>query len=359
VKLSDVVIQLALLLPKYTNRLSSILSISSITVSAGVVTVITSVPHGLVNGAVITVADVESLTPITAVSKNGNIYTFTTGIDHDLTSTWPEHAAVELSGFTDGAWNSSFILVDVPNRRNFKVQSINSLPVLTGSEVLHEIRTDGVNGRQIITVINDTTFTYSGSFLDGNYFGGTLNSNVRVAGSVNFERADEQYTKQLADNLWCFVVMHDAEVSKDRQSFSDATATRTTSDDMRLRLIDGFSVFYFMPTADDITAVNAMDVCRHEMLLPTLKSVFGARFDTGLSGAADFRTVLTGHGVMQYNRAYLVYEYGFEFVTDLTNDDAVNQGNTRAFRDISYTQLVGSTDVTDMTVSINLDDEPL
>jgi hypothetical protein len=358
-KLSDVVTQLALLLPGYTDKLSSVLSISSITVSGGVATIVTSTPHGLLDGEVITVADVETLTSIISVSKNGNIYTFTTGTDHDLTSTWPEHATVTLSGFTDGAWDAAFTLTGVPNRRNFKVRSANGLPVLSGSEVLHEIRVDGVNGRQIITLVNTTTFTYSGSFLDGDYLGGSFNAGVRVAGSVTLERADEQYTKQLTDKLWAFVVMRDAEVSKDRHSLSDATATRATGDDMRVRLIDGFSVFYFMPTSDDIMGVVAMDVCRHDLLLPTLKSVFGARFDTGLSGEADFRTVLTGHGFVKYNRAFLVYGYEFEFVTDLTNDDAVNQGDTRAFRDIDYIQLVGGDDTVNMIADIDLDDEPL
>lgn len=358
-KLSDVVAQLALLLPKNTDKLSITPSISIIVVSGGVANVVTSIPHGLPDGAVITVADVEILTPIIMVSKDGNVYTFTTGFDHDLVSTWPEHATVLLSGFTNGAWNDSFTLVSVPNRRTFKVRSVNGLPVLTGSEVLHEIRVDGVNGRQVISLISSTSFSYSGSFLDGNYSGGSFNSTVRVAGSVNFERAEEQYTKQLAGELWCFVVMHDAEVSKDRHSLSDATATRATGDDMRIRLIDGFSVFYFVPTSDDIMAVDAMDVCRHDLLLPTLKAVFGARFDTGLSGGADFRTVLTGHGIAKYNRAVLAYEYGFEFVTDLTNDDAINEGDTRAFRDVDYTQLVGGDDTVNMTVAIDLDDEPL
>jgi hypothetical protein len=355
----DVVTQLSLLLPKYTDKVSDVLSISSIVVSSNIATITTSSAHGITTGQAITLANVEIKTPITARSQDGTLFTFTVSPAHDLTFNWSDHDNITLSGFTNPNWNGSFELKDVPNRFTFIVQSSESIPALNGNEVLHEVRNDGINGRFYATRISATVFTISGTFLDGTYTGGTVNKGIRIAGSITIERALDQYTEENLTDLWMFVVMNDAETSKSRHAFSDATATKATGDDMRLRLIDGFTITIVINTSDDIHATDAIDICRHDLLLPILKSVYGALFDTGLSNDPEFKAVATGHGFREYTKAILAYTYEFEFPMDLTIDDAVNEGDTRAFRDIDFTQEQGGDDTTDMTVvPINLDDSP-
>lgn len=355
-KLVDVVNQLALILPKYTDKFSVTLAITSIVASGGIATIETASPHGLTTGKAVTITGAQSKTPIDSVSKDGLIFTFETSADHDLTFGWTEHTNVALNGFTDSAWNDTFTLMDVPNRRTFKVQSTNSLPTLNGNEILFENKNTGINGRYAVTVIDTDTFTISGDFDDDSYFEGTVNSGVRIAGSVDIERTLEEYTKQNISDLWMFVSMHDVETSKDRSTLSDATATIATGQTMRLRLIDGFTLYVFVNTTKDIAAQDAVDITRHDLLLPILKSVYGARFDTGLSSEGDFRTIMTGHGFSGYNKPVYVHLYNFELSMDLTDDDTVEPGDTRAFRDIDYTHEFGDEDVTDMTVKIDLDD---
>lgn len=355
-RLVDVVNQLRLILPKYTDRFSNSLSIISMVASGGVLTITTAGEHGLSSNQLVTLSSVKTQTPISAVSQDGLIFTFTTASDHDLTYGWPEHDTIELTGFTDTAWNGSFTLVSVPNRRNFKLQSTNTVPALNTNEKLLEIRIDGVNGSYAAMPINSTTFSVSGDFEDGTYIGGSVSRAVRVAGSVDITRAISQYTAQGVTDLWGFVVMHDAEVSKNRHALSDATSTPTTGTALRERIIDGFSFYVVVNTSQDIAAEQAVDICRHELLTPVLKSVYGARFTTGLSGETDFRTVLTGHGFASYNRAIYVHVYTFELSMDLTDQDAVDVVDTRAYRDTDYTQTIGTQD---MTVLINQDDVPL
>lgn len=358
-KLLDIVTQLAILLPKFTDKVSDVLTISSISVSSNVATITTTSAHGLTTGKAVTLANVEIKTPIATRSQDGLNFTFTTDPAHDLTFGWADHENITLSGFTDSAWNGSFALQSSPNRFNFVIQSAETIPTLNGNEVLHEIRSDGINGQFSATRVSATVFTITGDFLDGTYTGGTVNKGVRVAGAVTIERALAQYTEQSVTDLWMFVVMNDAELSKDRHSFSDATATKVTGDDMRVRLLDGFTITIVIATSQDITATDSIDICRHDLLSPILNSVFGALFDTGLAANPDFRAVLTGHGLNEYTKAILAYTYEFEFPMDLTADDAVNEGDTRAFRDLDYTQEQGGDDTTDMTViPINLDDSP-
>jgi len=359
-KVADIINQLRAVLPKYTNYFSDVLSISTITAVGGTATIVTSTPHGLSTGANIVISDVQTETPITAVSQDGLVFTYTTGSDHDLTLGWVEHEYVNLEGFTGSGWNDSFYLTAVPNRRNFSVRSTEALPTLNGNEILLEIRIDGVNGRYSATVVDPTTFTVSGDFNDGTYRGGIISTAQRISGAATETRALEQYTEQGFSDLWMFAVPSDARVSKDRSNYSDATSAKATGTDMRLRLIDGFSVIIIKNTTEDIAAVGAVDICRHDLLLPILKSVNGIRFETGLTYAGDFRTILIGHGFVDYNRAYLVYRYEFEVAMDLTGDDTVADGDTRAFLDADYTHNIGGDDTDPMTIlPMDLDEEPL
>lgn len=349
-KLSEVVNQVQLVLPKYTNLFSTTLGITSITATGGVATIVTSSAHGMTTGYGITISDVEQKNPIASVTKDGLIFTFTTTIKHDLTLDYPGYETVALGGFTDPLWNDSFTLTAVPDRNTFKVQSTNTLPVLNAGEFLSEVRIDGINGRHSVIVVDTTTFTISGSFLDGNYENGTIKTAVRIAGSVSAERALEQYTAQGVNDLWLFVVMGDASVSKNRSAYNDAIATVAEGEDIRIRMIDEFSVFLVKNTKYEESAVDTMDIMRHDLLLPITKTLFGVRFTTGLTCSGDFRAILTGHNIVEYDRATLVYQYGFQFSYDLVDDDTADPGDTRAFSEIDYTQEIGGDDTTNATV---------
>lgn len=373
-KIADIINQLRGVIPKYTNYFSDVLSVSSVSATGGVATIVTSSAHGLIGGENIVLKDVLTQTFINVMTQNGLVFTVTTTTDHDLTYGWPDHEYVTLSGFNQTEWNGLFYLLSVPNRRTFTIRSSNVIPGglqfpllfpwvwndFNGTECLLENRIDGINGRYSVTVIDPVTIQITGDFEDGEYIGGSITCAHRISGAVTEERAIEQYTNQPLDDFWMFVVMTDANVSKDRETYSDATATKPNGNDMRMRLIDGFSLFIIANVTQDITAINALDVCRHDIFLPILKSLNGVRFTSGLTYENDFKSIMTGHSVFGYDRAVFVYRYDFELVMDLTNDDTVAPEDTRAFRDIDYYQSIGGDDVELMTIlPINLDEVPL
>lgn len=365
-KLSEVVSQLQLVLPKYTDLFSNSVNILSITVlnsfefppefpiGFGGVEIITDGPHGLVNNEAVTISNVAQNNIISSVSKDGLIFTFETVLPHDLTYGYPGYETITLGGFTDVLWNSDFTLLEVTDRNTFKVQSTNALPTLNSDNFLSEKRIDGINGRYSVIVTDTNRFAISGTFIVATYSGGTVKTAVRIAGTVSIARSLEQYTEQKAEELWIFVVMNSANVSKNRNAYSDAVASLTNGEDIRTRLIDGFSVFIVKNVKNDIAAVDAMDIARHDLLSPISKSLYGAVFSTGLSCLGDFKSVLTGHNWVEYNRGTFVYVYTFEFPTDMTLGDSVINEDTRAFSDINYNHSIGSDDTTDSTVGIKL-----
>ena len=358
-RLADVTRQLQLLLPRYTDLFSDVLDISGIVATANEATITTTAIHELSDGDAVVLSNVGTNTSITAVSRDGLIFTFTTGSDHDITFDSPDHENATLDGFTDDDWNNSFRIVEVPNRRTFKVQSTLDLPVLNGNEILQEVRSDGVNGRYSATVVSPTVFTINGTFLASNYSGGKVSARVRVAGSVTFERAQEQYTEQKIIDIWAFVVMADVQASKDRSTKNDSEASMPTGTEMRQHVMDGFEIFIFQNVTNDMAATDAIDIARHDLFLPISKSVYGAFFDSGLSGATDFRTVFVSQGFVNYSKSVLVYSYQFQTLYDLTDGDTVEPSDTRAYRDVLSTQNIGEDDTTDMTVTVDLDDTPL
>ncbi|MGR3179835.1 MAG: hypothetical protein ACUZ8E_17485 [Candidatus Anammoxibacter sp.] len=361
-KIADVVNQLALVLPNFTDLFGDIQAITSITAASGLATVTTTAAHGLITGQAVSITGVETRTPIASFIKSGLNFTYTTLLEHDLTFGWIDNENIELRGFTDNDWNTSFALKASDNRFDFTVQSANADPVLNGNEFLLEPnRVDGVNGLFSITVTSLTTFTISGNFLDGTYtpVNGKIFSNPRIAATVNIDRALDEYTKQNTLDFWLFIEPVNVQVSKDRSEFSDATAAIPSGAEIRTRMIDGFTVYIVAPTSAEIAAEKALDICRHDLLLPLMKTLYGFKLDTGVSNVADFRITLESHGVSAYERAFLVYGYEFQFVIDLTEDDQFRASGTRAFRNIDFTQTVGGDDTEDSTITtVNLDKTP-
>lgn len=353
-KILDIVNQLRLVLPKYTDLFSNTVNISNSVVTSGSATFTTSADHDLLTGDAITIVDSTTQTPIVSASQDGLVFTFTTGIDHDLTENW--HETIALSGFSDTDWNDSFTLLNSPNRRTFTVRSTNTLPVISGGEFLNENRVDGINGYHEVTKIDNTTFSIEGDFLAANYIPGYFYTFTRIDGTVNFERALEQYTEFSANEYYIFVVPRDSEVSKDRSIYSDAVSTPTNGTDIRLRLIGGFNVFIFADASEDMMALQNIDTISHDLLRPILKTLHGARFDSGLTDDTSFRSILTGHGQAFYDKTTYVHVFNFEVVADIIEDDAVEIGDTRAYRDTNYTQVIGTQD---MTTIIDHDDDPL
>ena len=359
-KLYDIVNQLRIVLPKHTDKFSTLINTTNIDATSNVATITTDTVHKLKTNEIITSSGYSTETYISSVSQDGLLFTFTTTTDHDLTEGWQDD--ITLGGFDSTNWNGVITLYKVPNRKTFVVRSTNSIPILNTNEYLFEDRMDGINSQYSITVINDNTFSVTGNFLDGKYSNGVINSKVRIVGTINLERFLEHYTEQKIQDLYICVVMDDADVSKDRNTYSDAIATPVTGSEIRLLLVDGFSIYILGNVSNQISAQTLIDICRHDLMLPILKSVYGIRFTTGLSNETDFRTILRGQGLAFYDKSKYVHVYKFEMSMELTEDDTVDRNDTRAYRDTDQLlNVIENIDVDEefMTVTVDQDDEPL
>lgn len=351
---TEIVNQLKAIMPRYTDFFTDNIANTAIVVASGTATATTPTAHGLSNGDAIIIANAVTPNPIVSFSKSGLNFTFTTSAPHDLTL--GEQETITLSGFTDGDWNASFELKDVPNRNEFTVQSIASDPVLNTNEILNEILVTGINGIFGITVTTPTTFTFTTTSRDTT---STIivKSKPRFTAVPDIDELTRQYTDQTdVNDFWAFVVFNPVVASKDRSVRSDRVNSKTAADDQRANYSQSFSVFVVAPTQNQLSALAAMDACYQELLLPFTKSLVGFKPSNPLSEVGVYTVTLIGSSNAGYNRAYYIHQYDFEFAFDLTSSDVVEPISNKAYRDAETTLIAGTDNL--LTADINLDEEP-
>lgn len=361
-KLSEIVYQLALRVPQFTQKLSEILTTSSVNANAGVVTVVTPTAHGFTTGNVILVNNVEVLHTVASTSvQNGQVY-FVLNSDHDLTENFD--FTVQLSGANQSAYNGVFPVVRVPNRRTFSI----SLPsgqttAPTGTLLFHEFPEMGYNAPYPVTVVNPTTFTFTfNTSITQSNMHLTIARGQRILGVPDLERAYELYTTKQMNKYYAFVAMEIATVSKDRNIYNDSLQSLAATTDLRQLLIEPFSVYVFTPTTENMSAVPQIDDCYTEIRNALIKSIVGLKLDTDLWASPYSGAYLTGHGLIAYTKNLYIHQYRFETTKEITFNDSsaadYNNNPSRAFRDI-YFQMSQELESSLMTDHINLDDEPL
>lgn len=345
-------------LPRLTDRFSDNAVVSAEIVAGDPqVLRVTDIAHGLLADDKVVLVDGKIDNNITAVVDNGDgTLRFTTDKPHDLTLDYT--LTIELSGFTDSNFNSTFPLVAVPNRNLFEIES-SSVPVLNGNEVLREEWEIGIDGLFIVSrKISDDI--YEIDLIDKPEFTPQTvpilkrASNFNMGISIDAERAAALYTPQPdSSELWLFVIMGDSAASKDRTVKSDATMTNTNGQESRILMINTFSLIVFFPTEKETAGATASNLAWDEILKVMLAVGAGISFDD--FGNSQYNTSLIDHGTGLYKNAFYSHVYTFEYNYLITQDqEFLTQFiESRAFRDnaISFSEPTEGS-------NIDLDEEP-
>ena len=156
-KVYEIVKQMHAVLPRYTDKFSSDLTMASAVTASPLVTVTTSAVHGLETGSFVNVHGTKLINTIVGFTFDAvtNTVEFETGVQHDLTLDF--HEEIEIRGFIN--YDGFYTLVDVAEGHLKFTISGSEAPV--GSGALWEQRIDDINGLYQITVVSDTVFTYN------------------------------------------------------------------------------------------------------------------------------------------------------------------------------------------------------
>lgn len=375
IKSETIIQQLQGTLPFYTDYFSEkVLTVSSLSVSGGTATAVTSTAHGLTTGERVaikeakTVIGIDSLTftANTGIGATGGVVTVVTTTNHDFTKGFGQ--SITIAGATEADYNGTFSVVDVPNVRTVTYAiTTNPTSPATGTPVVqyqYKIDAGGYNGLYTVTVTDTTTFTYpvTQTGLSGTATGTIKALNgLRVSGAVSQDRAIGAYTSQGLDDLWGFVILGDTVTSKDRRISSDAQHTYGPGDVFRSRVIIPFSLLVITPSTNDIAGRRVRDLME-DIKVPLFKSLLRARLTTVLSESEVYATTYSGDFFIGYADAYYIHQFQFETVIDIVASDTLDYYDV-PFVDFSLIfkdPLEEDGDDTIMqTLNVSLDETPL
>lgn len=366
----DIVTHLRTYLPAVSDLFHSSITSTGASVAGGVVTV-NAVGHGLVVTQSIIVVNGQYENSLASVVLNLDGTTrFETVDEHDLVApTHPDDPqTVTLSGI-GAPWDGVHQIDSIPNRQFFEIETPagETVPPVITSGLLIETRTAGLGGLQTVaTVPTVDTFTINvpsdiPALPTGNILALDILTGVRVVGAADFDRAVALYTEQVEPQAYLFVIMSDANVSKDRHTLNDGVGTFTAQNLQKQTVLQNFTVACFIPNAENDTAgFNAQSTAYNDVYKALLNVLYGFRFQDPTS-AQNYVTVSVGHGpgVNATNTAYYVHVYDWQVPTVITFEDGFGLGADVAFRDIEATWNLSDDDTAQLSVNIDLDEEPL
>jgi hypothetical protein len=364
-KAEDIIKQLMAYVPIFTDKFTDNLSISEITSSGLVANVETSTAHGLATGDFVNISGTLVPNPIISLTSSNGIATAETQFDNDLTEgkfagVGDRDFNVNIIEADQSEYNGEHLLLTSPNRRNFTYQ-ISGSPTTpaTGTPKLIENLKYGYNGWHEITVVDANNFTFDLQKAIGSpaYGNPVVRANPNISGAVTLERGLAAYTKQ-DTKYWAFVVLGNRTANKDRQTYTDATATFGNAASFRQLVIQPFSVYVVIPTTNELAARSARDSCE-DLIKFFSSSLLEKLFNSVFTEQPFSKVIFSADNFVDYTKAYYVHEFVFEATEHITYPDTIDKGLGVAFRDIDVDYLSSFSNNSFMTDNINLDDEPL
>ncbi len=363
-KAIDLVNQLQVKLPTFTDAFTTDIAIKLITRSGTVMTAVCNNPHNLKPGNIVSING--AITPITisSLTRSSIIGTLVTATPHDLTDKIA--TTIAISGSVEAEFNGTFTRLQIKDRNTITFTMADAGPTsATGSPVLE-------GGESIFQTYNKTfqvsatpssvsfQFIQSDTSLPDPIGTIIARSSPRITAAITFDRAKEMYTQKPATDKWLYVVLDDAIASKDRNISSDAVSNPQRGQEYRQQVVQNFDLYAFFPVTSELAARESRDEAE-DLFRPICQSILFALFDSGLFAGAQNPVSFVNHGVQDYDTAVYTHGYTFQAVADLTFDDTVGFDDDVAFRDIDLTIFpdvnTGDPLVSFMDIDIDLDEE--
>lgn len=380
-KLSPLIQQFSTFLPKHTNKFTDEFLIDTMSAVGSVVTVTTTTDYSFTSPFIFITEALEAVPIIAFTYENETgIVTATTGIDHGLTEAMniktveKSPLTVDLVNNTNTLLNDTFTLLTVPNRTTFTFQFLTEQVGLSidGDVINYSLASQAkkVGGLHEITEITTTSFTYdAGVDLTGIVLvvgdNASVRGNIRIAGAADEDRVIASYTKSTQDSsfnndtkFWLFLTYGAVFNSKSRNDISDALRAITNGSDPRQFLIEELNAIVIAPTVNSISGRKERDEIE-DVKVALFKTILNFTAPNPYS-TADFENynyVFVSGTPLQYNSAYLAYEFTFQTQFDVSFADMFKEFPITPFRDILGMMDVDKKGQNEMTFNVDLDDD--
>ncbi len=311
--------QLVAYLPLQTDFFSTFLS-TTLSYSGGTVIAGTATTHDLTTGDHVMVKDALEELAITSITSADGIATAITVTNNDLTQGF--QTTVNISGADQAEYNGDKTILNVIDETTFTF-SVTGTPVTpaTGTIYLNQEKAFGYNGYFEVTALDTTTFTYTVDRALGVEGGSPQTSILPRVYTVNsIDRLIEIYTEQAPTEYVLFINLGANISNRDRDTKTDANYEYVRGQEYRQANIQTINLFVVAPTGTTVNAGEVRDTFE-DLRFDLIKSLAGAFLDSGSSDTSRRAITYVSDDLAVDNRAYLIHQYIFEVVYDITNDD--------------------------------------
>lgn len=363
-KAIDIINQLQIRLPMFSDAFTTDIPIKSITRSGTVMTAVCNDQHNLKPGNIISIIGAITPISISSLTRSGVIGTLVTATPHDLTD--KVALTITISGSVEAEFNGTFTRLQIKDRNTITftmadagATTATGSPVLEGGESIFQTYNKTF---QVSATLSSVSFQFIQSVTSLPNPIGTIiaRSNPRITAAITFDRAKEMYTSKDTTDKWLFVVLDDSIASKDRHISSDAVSNPQRGHEYRQQVVQNFDLYAFFPVTEELSARESRDQAE-DLFRPICQSILFALFDSGLFAGAQNPVSFVNHGVQDYDTSVYTHGYTFQAVVDLTFNDTVGFDDDVAFRDIDLTLFpdvnTGDPLVSFMDIDVNLDEE--
>lgn len=332
-KLSDIIKHTQEILPKYTEYFSNVLKVTSITSIKNTCTVVTSEPHNLKKGDLFTLEGAMISNKIISLTQAKGLGTLITENPHEITKNSPlregDSTHITIFNADQEEYNGTFLIMGIPNENVIEFSIDSNAPMqATGTPEIKENCYATYNGRQIVsTVLDENTFTFMLPYIPASKEATgdmIIKKGIRISGDFSIQNAISAYEEMGKNELWGFLVLDGANISKSKVNGTDALAEFVKGADLNLNLIQDLSFFVFGAMTDDYCWTDFVDICQ-ELRKPILKTLHNARFNSGLSDETCYLSFVGDQPVDTDGRAYAIYQYKFQTTIDIYNEDGIEK----------------------------------
>jgi hypothetical protein len=364
-KASDIITQLAILLPQLTDKFTDDIAVASLTRSGTEITVQCEEKHGLIVGDGVAIVNSLMHIGISSLTRSGVVGTLVTSADHDLTNAIA--TTITISGSDEADFNGTFTRLNIVNRRTITFTMLDSgATTESGTPLLHNAESSlrQYNSTyRVSSVPSETVFTFNHATAGLADPTGDIIARVkpRISGAIQIDRALQTYTSQKVDKYWLFVTLDDVVASKGRAIDSDAVDNLQRGNEFRQQIIQPFTIYVFIPVQDEIAARESRDIAS-DLFRPICRSLLFSKFDSRLYVGQQGPVQFASHGIYQYDPAVYIHSFNFQQVIDITFEDTVGPDLDVALRNIDYTLDFELSDFATrgtLTGNVDLDDTPL
>lgn len=357
-KIEDIIKQLRLRLPFYTDLFTETLLVDSLSYddSNTNLTITTDAAHGLTTNDLVSICEAIEPLPILQLNYNNQkcsavancefvhdivlntqAYRFQPGRNIYQPCIYEDDTLITISGADQPQYNGQHVVTKIIDSKTFEYLIIGDQPNLTPATgtITLDKEINAFNGIfQVQSVGSASDFTIQVIQPDQDFplppvapKTSSLKVKVghRISGAATIARANQSYTVQGNNKLWLFCVREDTSgessiASQQRNDPTDAIGTVTDGSIFRQNIIQKMSLIVFAPATDGISARVERDLMEDVRTL-LFKSILGIKLNAQVSSKPQMGMMYIGDGPVAYNTAYYIHRFTFENIVTLVGED--------------------------------------